>query len=90
MVAVQSGVPGHDRDTAIIRLRLGALHDDPRAGRIWDWASIGPYEIICSACGDDAALNYAEVPPEIQDVRGNHVSLREARAALAKHTGKIV
>jgi hypothetical protein len=32
-------------------------------------------------------LNYAEVPPAIQEIRGNHVTLREAEAALAEHTG---
>ncbi len=87
-MAVRSGVPGHDRGTARIRLRLGTLHDNPPGGRAWDWATIGPYEIICPACGDNPALNYAEVPLEIQDIRGNHVTLHEAQAALAKHTGR--
>jgi hypothetical protein len=79
-MAVRSGVPGHDQGAAAIRLRLG--------DRDWDWATIGPYEVICSACGDDPALNYNEVPPEIQDIRGNHVTLHEAQEALAKHTGQ--
>jgi hypothetical protein len=54
-------------------------------GRVWDWASIGPYEVVCLACGDDASLNYSEVPPEIQGIRGNHVTAEDARAALAEH-----
>jgi hypothetical protein len=86
-MAVSSGVPGHDQGAATIRLRLGTLHVTPPGDREWDWAVIGPYEVICPACGDDPSLNYSEVPPEIQDIRGNHVTLQEARAALAQHTG---
>lgn len=56
-----------------------SLADNPPGSRAWDWATIGPYEIICPACGDNPALNYAEVPLEIQDIRGNHVTLHEAR-----------
>jgi hypothetical protein len=89
-MAVRSGMPGHDRGTARIRLRLGTLHDTPAGDRSWDWAAVGPYEIICPACGDDPTLNYGEVPLELQDIRGNHVTLHEARAALAKHTGNIL
>jgi hypothetical protein len=81
-------VPGHDKGPATIRLRLGTLRDDRPGWRAWDRAAVGPYEIICRACGDDPALNYAEVPPEIQDIRGNYVTLREARDAMVKHTGQ--
>jgi hypothetical protein len=70
-----------------VRLRLGTLRGDPSMGRVWDWASIGPYEVICPACGDDPSLNYSEVPPEIQEIRGNHAAIEDARAALAKHIG---
>jgi hypothetical protein len=87
-MAVRAGVPGHDQGAARIRLRLGMLCDTPLGDRDWDWATIGPYEVICPACGDDPGLNYSEVPPEIQDIRGNHVTLHEARSALAKHTGQ--
>jgi hypothetical protein len=90
VTAIQSGVPGHDKGTATIRLRLGTLRDDRPGWRAWDRAAVGPYEIICRACGDDPARNYAEVPPEILDIRGNYVTLREARDALAKHTGQAL
>jgi hypothetical protein len=85
MTATRSGVLGHDKGAATIRLRLGTLRDDPPHSRVWDWTSIGPYEVICLACGDDASLNYSEVPPEIQAIRGNHVTAEDARAALTEH-----
>lgn len=85
MVAFQSGGPGHDDGTAAIRLRLGTLRETSSGGRAWDWTSIGPYEVICLSCGDDASLNYTEVPLEIRFIRGRHVTEEGARLALAEH-----
>jgi hypothetical protein len=85
MTTLQSRVPGHGRATARIRLRLGILLDDPKRGRVWDRSSVGPYELICEACGDDVNLNYGEVAPHIQEIRGSYLYAEEARASLARH-----
>jgi hypothetical protein len=85
MVAFQSGGPGNDDGAAAIRLRLGTLRANSSGGRVWDWTSIGPYEVICLSCGDDASLNYIEVPLEIRYIRGRHVTEEDARLALAEH-----
>jgi hypothetical protein len=85
MTTVHTGVPGHDDGTVRIRLRRGTLHDDPKLGRVWDYASVGPYELICQACGDDPSLNYGEVSPWLQEIRGNYWTADQARGALARH-----
>jgi hypothetical protein len=32
--------------------------------------STGAFAVICCGCGDDPALDYRDVPPELQQIRG--------------------
>jgi hypothetical protein len=51
----------------------------------------GPYtgalEIICCGCGDHPALDYCEVSPELQLIRGPY-SLADGLAAYEIHLGR--
>ena len=83
------GVFKHDNGTAGTRLRQGKLKDNPAAGgppRVWDLTTTGPYEVICPVC-DDPSLDFSEVSPEIQAIRGSHADAEDARAALREHIG---
>ena len=44
------------------------------------------YEFICPGCGDDPDLDYFEVPPWLQWLRGPR-TLEEGLAAYHKHLG---
>ena len=49
----------------------------------------GKYEVICPACGDDPNLNYDQVPPELQKLRGPHSALASGVAALDEHLSSM-
>jgi hypothetical protein len=86
MATIQTGIPGHDNGTAIIRLRLGKLIDkDGR--RVWDRTTEGPWEIICPGCGDDTGRDWSEVSPQLRAVRGVHPTADDAEAAFMDHFG---
>ena len=42
------------------------------------------FEIICRECGDDPALDYKEVPAELQQIRGPY-TFSAGIAAFGKH-----
>jgi hypothetical protein len=44
------------------------------------------YELICPACGDHRELDYLEIPPRLQRLRGSY-GLEAALAAFHKHQG---
>jgi hypothetical protein len=44
------------------------------------------FEIICGDCGDDPALDYSEVPPELQQLRGPY-PIADGIAAYERHVG---
>jgi hypothetical protein len=44
----------------------------------------GAFEIICGDCGDDPSLDYSEVSPELQQVRGPYL-LKAGFAAYVEH-----
>jgi hypothetical protein len=46
----------------------------------------GAYEIVCRVCGDDPALDYRDVSPRLQLVRGPY-QLMAGVAAYLKHMG---
>ncbi|HYB85576.1 MAG TPA: hypothetical protein VEC76_01895 [Streptosporangiaceae bacterium] len=58
--------------------------------RIVDGRVQGPYtdafEIICCDCGDDPSLEYSEVSPRLQLVRGPYV-IADGVAAYETHVG---
>ena len=59
-----------------------------RPARIVDGRAEGPYtdafEIICCNCGDDPDLDYSEVSPRLQLVRGPY-SIAEGAPAYQTH-----
>jgi hypothetical protein len=45
------------------------------------------FEIVCCECGDDPDLDYREVSPELQRVRGPY-SIAAGITAYVKHAGR--
>jgi hypothetical protein len=43
------------------------------------------FEIVCRDCGDDACLDYRDVAPELQRIRGPYQPIAAAAAAYAEH-----
>jgi hypothetical protein len=74
-----AGQPGPGR-TASLRRRLVWVADDRQA------RDTGVYEVICRACGDHPHLDYAEIPPRLQQIRGPY-TLEAGLAAYAEHLG---
>ena len=52
------------------------------------WRYTGQFEVICSDCGDDPALDYAKVSPILRRLRGPYRTLDRAQAALERHCGR--
>jgi hypothetical protein len=44
------------------------------------------YELICPSCGDNPYLDFVDVPPQLQRLRGSYV-LAAAVAAYEEHLG---
>jgi hypothetical protein len=73
-----AGQPGHGR-TASLR-RQPAPH---RAGRV-EGGYTGAFELICCECGDHPYLDYSEISPRLQRIRGPY-TMRAGLAACEKH-----
>lgn len=43
------------------------------------------YEVVCCDCGDDPALEYREISPELQQIRGPY-TMAAGVTAYVKHT----
>ena len=56
--------PGHDW-TAVLRRQPARIVDGQAEGGYHD-----VFEIVCCDCGDDPGLDYREVSPELQQIRG--------------------
>jgi hypothetical protein len=74
------GQPGHGR-TAFVRRRPVRLVDGRMEGGYTD-----AYELICPSCGDNPYLDFVDVPPQLQRLRGSYV-LAAAVAAYEEHLG---
>ena len=74
-----AGQPGHGR-TAFVRRQPGRIVD----GRFEGYT--GLFELICPDCGDHPYLDYSEIPPRLQWLRGPRM-LEAALAAYHKHLG---
>ena len=73
--------PG-DAGTAVLRRRpVRIVEGRPEGGYT------NAFEIICCDCGDHPYLDYSEVSPEIQRVRGPYL-LAAGVAAYEKHLGQ--
>ena len=77
-----AGQPGHGR-TAFVRRQPARIVD----GR-FEGGYTGVFELICPACGDHPYLDYSEVPPRIQWLRGPR-TLEAALVAYHKHVGLL-
>ena len=75
-----AGQPGHGR-AASLRRQPARIVD----GRIEGGYS-NTFELICPACGDDPDLDYFQVSPRLQWLRGPR-TLQAALAAYEKHLG---
>ncbi len=74
------GRPGHGR-TAFVRRQPASIID----GR-FEGGYTGLFELICPQCGDHPYLDYSEVPPRLQELRGPY-PLLASMAAYDKHLG---
>ncbi len=75
-----AGQPGHGSE-AVLRRRSARIVDRRFEGRYTD-----VFELICPSCGDHPHLDYYEVPPRLQRLRGPR-SLGASLAAFHKHQG---
>ena len=75
-----AGQPGHGR-TAFVRRQPVRIVDGRFHG-----GSTGVFELICPSCGDHPYLDYSQVPPRLQWLRGPR-RLEAALAAYHKHMG---
>jgi hypothetical protein len=75
----RAGQPGHGR-TATLRRESVWMAEDRMA------RYTGAYEVICCDCGDHPHLDYSEIPPRLQRIRGPY-TLGAGVAAYAEHLG---
>ena len=75
-----AGEPGHGT-TAYLRRRPVRMVDGRPKGGYTD-----VFELICRDCGDYPALDYAEVLPRLQSLRG-HYTLEAGLAEYDRHLG---
>jgi hypothetical protein len=73
------GQPGHGW-TVVLRRRPARIVEGRPEGGYTD-----EYEIICCDCGDDPALDYREISPELQRIRGPY-PIAAGITAYVKHT----
>jgi MEDS: MEthanogen/methylotroph, DcmR Sensory domain len=77
-----AGQPGHGR-TASLRRQPGRIV----AGRM-EGGYADAFELICPSCGDRPYLDYSELPPQLQRLRGPH-TLKAGLAAYDEHLGLL-
>jgi hypothetical protein len=78
MVFPLVGQPGHGR-TAFVRRQPARIVD----GRV-EGGYTGVFELICPGCGDNPYVDYSEVSPQLQRLRGPF-TLEAALEAYDKH-----
>ena len=75
-----AGQPGHG-GTATLRRRSARIVQ----GRV-ERGYTDAFELICRECGDHPYLDYSEIPPRLQRIRGPY-TMRAGLAAYEKHLG---
>jgi hypothetical protein len=75
-----AGQPGHGR-TAFVRRQPTRIAD----GR-FEGGYTGLFELICPGCGDHPYLDYGEIPPHLQRLRGPR-PLKAALNTYDEHLG---
>jgi len=81
MTLPPAGQDGHGR-TAFVRRQPARIVDGRFTGGYTDL-----FELICPGCGDHPYLDYSEVQPRLQWLRGPR-SLEMALAAYHRHIGQ--
>jgi hypothetical protein len=76
------GQPGHGR-MAFVRRQPARIVD----GRV-QGGYTGAFELICPGCGDNPYVDYSEIPPQLQRLRGPR-TLEVALEAYDKHLGPL-
>jgi hypothetical protein len=76
----QAGQPGHGR-TAVLRSQPVQVV----GGRVEG----GAFELICCECGDNPHLDYSQVSPRLQQLRGPYL-IAEGLAAYERHLGLTI
>jgi hypothetical protein len=76
-----AGQPGHGRAASLRR-------QPPRLveGRL-EHRCTGAFEVICRDCGDHPYLDYSQVPPRLQRLRGPFTTIEAGLAAYEEHLG---
>ncbi len=77
-----AGQPGHG-PTAFLRRQPARIVDGRFQGGYTE-----VFELICPACGDHPYLDYSQITPRLQWLRGPH-TLQAALAAYDKHLGPL-
>jgi len=73
--------PGHGW-TTVLRRQPARIVEGQAEGGYTD-----AFEIICCDCGDDPDLDYSEVSPRLQRVRGPYHPIAAGVAAYERHVG---
>ena len=82
MVFPLAAQPGHGK-TAFVRRQPVRIVD----GR-FEGGYTGAFEFICPGCGDNPYVDYSEVPPRLQWLRGPR-TLQAALEAYDQHLGPL-
>jgi hypothetical protein len=75
-----AGQPGHGRTAFVRRQPVRIVDGRPEGGYT------GVFEVICPGCGDNPYVDYSEVPPQLQQLRGPR-TLQAALEAYHEHLG---
>ena len=76
---MQTGAPPGRDWTVVLRRQAARIVDGRPEGGYTD-----AFELICCDCGDDPGLDYQEVKPKLQRIRGPY-SIAAGVAAYTKH-----
>jgi len=79
-VVPAAGQPGHGEFTASLRRQR------VRPGRLEDGYT-GAFEVICGDCGDYSTLDYSQVSPRLQRLRGPYNTIEAGLVAYQEHLG---
>lgn len=79
-VVPPAGQPRHGEFTASLRRQRVP------PGRLEDGYT-GAFEVICGDCGDHPDLDYSQVPPRLQQLRGPYSTIEAGLAAYHEHVG---
>ena len=80
MTPPPAGQPGHGSGVVLRRQPVRMVDGRVKGGYT------GMYEVICPSCGDHSYLDYSEISPRLQSLRGPY-RLEAGLAVFHKHQG---